>query len=128
MFNRIVIVLSTALFTISICSYQSKRNSKHLSQLTEKGGSEGLKHLKRGKKQPQMDQFGKRQANIVRVIIIFNANIQETNLQVSNTEKKDLRWPLDLLHIQMLLRAQPKLCLSHLASSSLHIPCLAKTH
>lgn len=53
----------------------------------KKGGSEDLEHLKRGRKQLQGNRFGKRQANTVSVIIIFNTNIQGTNLQVSNTGK-----------------------------------------
>lgn len=82
-----VIVLSAALFAISICSYKSKRNYKHLSELVKKEGSESLEHFKRARKQPQGSQLGKRQAHIVSVLIIFNANIQKTNLQVSNSEK-----------------------------------------
>lgn len=104
MANKTVVLLSTALFAISICSYQNRRNYKHLSELMKKEGSEGLEHFKRGRKQPQGNQLGKWQAHIVSVFIIFNANIQRTNLQISNTEKKYIRWPLDLLHIQMLLR------------------------
>lgn len=62
-----------------------------------------------------------RQVNIENVITIIIENIQEANKQVRNTEN-ELRCPLELPHISVLLRAQPKLCLSCLISG---VQCFA---
>lgn len=82
---------------MSICSCQSKWNYKHLSEMMKKGESGGFECLKRGTKQPQENQFRKRQANTVSAITVLNTNTQGRNPQVSNIGK-GLKMAQDLVH------------------------------